>query len=74
MTNEISTEVFVTRNSSFIVPACSNVAVPFFIRGDEPEVHDDSMLLSRDSFASRKQFWSPLENIIGEKHAEGSRQ
>jgi hypothetical protein len=28
----------------------------------------------RDSFASRKRFWSPLENIIGEKQAVGSRQ
>jgi hypothetical protein len=33
-----------------------------------------SVLLSRDSFASRKRFWSPLEDIIGDKHAEGSRQ
>ena len=33
-----------------------------------------SVLLSRDAFASRKRFWSPLENIIGEKQAESSRQ
>ena len=34
------------RHSSFIVLAGSNVAVPFFIRGAEPEDHGYSVVIS----------------------------